>query len=75
MILFQAFIKGIENREVKKLEPSMFQQMLSNVMGLPNDDEEEEEEEDQKKQESADENQESINDNEDSNENRLDNEM
>ena len=59
-----------------KLEPSKFQQMLSSVLSLPNQDEEEEEEEEEhKKKESGEENQDSINANGESNENRLDNEM
>ena len=43
------FIKAIEKREPKKLEPSLFQQMLSNVFPYhyeESDDEEEEEKKD-----------------------------
>jgi hypothetical protein len=49
--------KKIEQREVKKIEPSYFQQMLNSVFPNQNDDDEEEEEEEtdeQKKKETPD---------------------
>ena len=39
-------LKQIEKREIKKIEPSYFQQMLSQVIPIQPDDEDEEEEED-----------------------------
>lgn len=41
----RAFIENIEKKEVKKLEPSLFQQMLSQVFPIQDDEEEEEENE------------------------------
>ena len=73
--MLKAFIKSIEKREIKKLEPSMFQQMLSSMLSLPNQDEEEEEDDEQEKEESDKEIKTSINDNAEPSENRLENEM
>ena len=54
-------LKQIKTREVKKIEPSYFQQILSNVVPINDDDDEEEEEEkeeDEKKKEEEKKNQE-----------------
>jgi len=53
----------------------MFQQMLSSMLSLPNQDEEEEEDDEQQKEESDKDNKTSINENAESSENRLENEM
>jgi len=42
------FIRAIEKREVKKLEPSLFQQMINSMLPVQEEDEEEEEEGDNK---------------------------
>jgi hypothetical protein len=44
-----AHLKEIEKRQVKKIEPSYFQQLLSSVVPIGGDDEEEEEEEEEDK--------------------------
>ena len=55
----KAHLKEIEKREVKKIEPSYFQQMLSSFVPIGgDDDEEEEEEEDDKKDKDKDKNKE-----------------
>jgi hypothetical protein len=40
-------LKDIEKRQIKKIEPSYFQQLLSSVVPINNDDDEEEEEEEE----------------------------
>ena len=45
----KAHLKEIEKRQIKKIEPSYFQQLLSTVMPIGGDDEEEEEEEEDDK--------------------------
>ena len=42
-------LKEIEKRQIKKIEPSFMQQLLSNVVPIANDDDEEEEEEEEDK--------------------------
>lgn len=49
--------------------------MLSSMLSLPNQDEEEEEDDEQQKEESDKDNKTSINENAESSENRLENEM
>ena len=50
----KAHLKDIEKREIKKIEPSYFQQMLSNFVPIGGDDDEEEEEEEDDKKEGKD---------------------
>ena len=45
-------LKDIEKRQIKKIEPSFMQQLLSNVVPIANDEDEEEEEEEEDKKDS-----------------------
>jgi hypothetical protein len=47
-------LKDIEKRQIKKIEPSYFQQILSSVVPIGGDDDEEEEEEEEKNDEEKD---------------------
>ena len=49
-------LKDIEKRQIKKIEPSYFQQILSSVVPIGGDDDEEEEEEEEKNDEEKDKN-------------------
>ena len=45
-------LKDIEKRQIKKIEPSFMQQLLSNIVPIANDEDEEEEEEEEDKKDS-----------------------
>ena len=65
----KAHLKEIEKRQIKKIEPSYFQQLLSTVMPIGGDDEEEEEEEEDDKKDNKEKKKEKVDDKDEDNEN------